>query len=404
MKLRSRRGAVWLACVVVCAQGCSPANVADEAMRRLAGISTPVATFSHPAVPVAFELFRGARIYLPVTVSGSPTLALLDSGAGMTVLDAGFAKSAGIEADSHMAVGGAAGGASAGVAHHVVVAVGGLHLRDVTVLILDLKTIASQIGHPLQVILGREAFDASVVDVDFADRRVNFVERRAFAAPAGAVATPLKARGGGARSVPVSVEGRPPIYVGFDLGNGGSLTLDRTYWEEVGLLGDRPSSVTLAGGVGGVREHRIAEVRRLEFAGATLNAVPVLLAETADEGATLGARVLSRFHLWIDYAGDTLFSQANPRAIDAVFPKDRAGLVATVSVDRLVVTFVAPSGPAARAGLKAGDEILALNGRKIGPGFADSPLVEWADAAPGTRIELRLQGGREVALSLADYF
>jgi predicted metalloprotease with PDZ domain len=55
-----------------------------------------------------------------------------------------------------------------------------------------------------------------------------------------------------------------------------------------------------------------------------------------------------------------------------------------------ILTQVADNSPASRAGLRAGDQILAVDGRDTRSG----PL--FADAVPGQRYVLRIQRGNEV--------
>jgi hypothetical protein len=277
-------------------------------------------------------------------------------------------------------------------------------LRDATVLILDLQAITSQIGRPLPAILGREVFDAAVVEIDFPNHVVRFCDPATFRDPGPATVVPLNPTGRGVRSVPISIEGHPPLLVDFDLGHGGSLTLDKNYWEQTHLLDGRPSSTTLAGGVGGVREHRIGVLRSIIFAGATLNEIPTLFSEQAGLPQTLGARILSRFHLWVDYPRDRLFAVPGVTASTMPFPKDRMGAVVTFAADRLHVIFVAPGSPAATAGLRLGDDIVAIDGTQIGPRFADSSRAEWAAGKAGTIVLLRLADGRSLRAELADYF
>src|SRR3954468_13614706 len=56
-------------------------------------IFPPTVTFASQAETVPFELFRGNRIVVPVTVNGHPTEAILDTAASMTTFDRAFAKS-----------------------------------------------------------------------------------------------------------------------------------------------------------------------------------------------------------------------------------------------------------------------------------------------------------------------
>ena len=69
------------------------------------------------------------------------------------------------------------------------------------------------------------------------------------------------------------------------------------------------------------------------------------------------------------------------------------------SAGGVIVTFVHPEGPAAKAGIQTKDVILRADGRPITNGAAWSEWV--AQQAPGTEIELGLQRqGEAIALTL----
>lgn len=397
---RLRPGA-FLAAVLFLLPGCTPAQDTLHAL----GLAHPKASFAKDgSVQTGFELFRGTRIYVSATIAGAPALALLDSGAGMTTLDAAFAREAGIKPDGKMAVSGAGGRGMAGVAHHLDVTVGALTLRDVTALVIDLHQVSQQIGKPLTLVLGREVFDAAVVEVDFSNRRLSLHDPSAFTPPPIATVVPLRLARGGVRSVPISVEGRAPILVGFDLGDGGTLTLDQSYWAPEHLLEGRRTTTAMAGGVGGLSEHRLGMLRSMDFAGIHFTDMPTWFTERDGLPQTIGARVISRFHLWIDYPHDRLLAVAGRDAATAPFRKDRSGLGVIFAADRLHVVFVAPNGPATALGLRVGDDIVAIDGVTIDHNFADSARVDWATQPAGTAMQLTLGDGRSLSLTLADYF
>src|SRR5690606_30660403 len=140
----------------------------------------------------------------------------------------------------------------------VTLQVGSLTLPDMTVAILDLEAIAGMLGRPLPVILGKDAFNDLIVDVDFPNHRIAFHEPAGVAPPQDARQVSLMESAGGLRSVEVSIEGRPPVPFDFDIGNGGSVLVFPVYAQAEGLLEDRPSSTVMSGAVGGAREARIA--------------------------------------------------------------------------------------------------------------------------------------------------
>ncbi|QSQ19493.1 aspartyl protease family protein [Pyxidicoccus parkwayensis] len=360
---------------------------------------------------IPFEFFNENRVYIPAKVNGHETQVLLDSGAEMTVVDTAYARELGLKTQGQLAAVGSGGQAQAQLAGGVDISIGDLRLTGLTVAIIDLAEVARAIGHPLPVILGKEAFNQLVVDVDFPNRRVAFHEASSFKAPPRAVRLPLVESAGGQRAVQVSIEGRPAIPVLFDVGNAGALSLFPAYWQQAGLLTGRRSSKTLSGAVGGLRERDVATLKHIQLAGVTLKDVPTVFDDAGGSVSTsdrllgnLGLAVLGRFRMVTDYATDTLMLVPDARALRQPFLKDRSGLIAIPSEGRLVVKLVAPGSPAAATGWQAGDEIVAIDGQKIGPDYAGTKLAQWRNRASGQTVVLTLKDGSERRLTLKDYY
>ncbi|NVJ14910.1 aspartyl protease family protein [Myxococcus sp. AM010] len=360
---------------------------------------------------IPFEFFNENRVYIPAQVNGQATQVLLDSGAEMTVVDTAYARELGLETQGQLAAVGSGGQAQAQLAGGVDITLGNLTLTGLTVAVIDLSEVARLIGHPLPVVLGKEAFNQLVVDVDFPNRRVAFHEASRFKAPPRAVRLPLVESAGGQRAVQLSIEGRPPIPVLFDVGNGGALSLFPAYWQQAGLLTGRRSSKTLSGAVGGLRERDVATLKDIQLAGITLKNVPTVFDDAGKSVSgsdrllgNLGLAVLGRFRMITDYAADTLMLVPDARALRQPFLKDRSGLIALPSEGRLVVKLVAPEGPAAAAGWKVGDEIIAIDGQSIGPDSAGTELSRWRYRATGKTVVLTLKDGSKRRLTLRDYY
>ncbi|UAJ12239.1 retropepsin-like aspartic protease [Glacieibacterium megasporae] len=315
-----------------------------------------------------FEFYDGNRMFIPARINGHDTLALLDSGATVSTIDNDYAKQIGISAAGRVTAGGTGGLDTAGFAGDVDVEVGNLKIAGLTVASLDLKPIARRIGHPMPFVLGDELFNELVVDIDFPHRLIAFRDPTGIAPPSGAATVPLR-RLIGNRSVPVSVEGAPPVEFEFDLGNGSPMEIYPAYYQPRQLLAGRKSSEVLGGAVGGFHPEIIATLRRIEFAGVTLNDVPASFTRDVVSASNsnrvvgnLGLPVLARFRLLIDYPQDRLYAVPLADAGSSAFHKDRLGLSMSGENGVLMVQFVSPGSPAQAAGFKAGDQIAALNG------------------------------------------
>lgn len=360
--------------------------------------------------PIVFDFHNNNRIYIPARVNGVETVVLLDSGAEATVLDQRFAERAGVRTGGRVHAVGTGGRQDAALFEGLDIEIGALVLNDITGAVIDLSGVERLLGRPLPVVLGKEVFNELVVDIDFAARTIAFHDPATFSPPSSAVRLPVLEEDG-LRSVALSIEGREPVAVDFDLGNGSPLLVFPAYAQAQGLLQDRPTSKTLSGAVGGQRVSDVATVRSVVFAGVEFRDVPAVFpppgAGSVDADRTkgnLGLPILSRFRLITDYPQDSLYLVANPDAVGRPFAKDRSGLSAVPEGDRIVVRFVSPGSPAEAAGLKEGDEITSVDGQPVGPVFAPASFAGVRTAEAGRRVVLGLSDGRSVVLTLRDYF
>ena len=395
--------------VAITAAGVAAALLPLPSCAQMAPPPTPTATFDDAASRsgVPFEIFRDSRLFLPVTVNGHAAVALLDTGAGITTVDAAFARSAGLLAA------GSAGQASVSgmqmqLVSNVTVASGGQTLGGLTVAVADLSATAQTIGHPVQMILGREAFDQAVVDIDFASATLHFSAPAGFSPPSGAARLPVSETTPGQRGVPVSVEGRPPVMADIDLGNGMPFLVSADYAASARLLEGRPVSSVMASGLGGPSKRGLTTLAAISVGGFQLGGVPAMVNRSADEmpvrDVNIGFGVLSRFHLVFDYPQSALFLSPDPKRFALPFTHDRAGLRTSLIGARLRVTSISDGSPAAQAGWRPGEEIVAVNDHPIAPDFYATPEANWASGPAGTTVKLTLATGEARTLTLADYY
>jgi len=371
-----------------------------------AQITPPVAT-AIPGIPaeVPFELYRGDRIFLRGKLNGHDTPMLLDSGAGVTTLDRGFARSIGIKEGQKITAQGVGGSEEAELVHGVTIEVGNLKLSNATVAVLELDLIEKAIGRPMPVILGREMFMTNAVAIDFERQVLSLTPNGNFPPPSGATEVKLK-RDGTLHYLPISIDGLPPVDAALDLGNGGALSLSKEYHEAKPQLHSLPFALGMGGGVGGVHELKRTTLPKLELAGFSFSGVPTELDVLADGPyagrANAGIEMFKPFEVTLDLGHDRMWLKRSGSAVQ--FDKDRAGMSLLLDGEHLNVLFVAPGSPADQTGVKKGDRLVAINGQRVDQGFYSSPLSGWARGTPGTAVELTLASGTRVRLTLRDYY
>lgn len=358
---------------------------------------------------IPFELYARGYIYLRGQVNGHETDILLDSGAGMTVLEAATAKQVGLESSGSLAAQGTGGTVAAGLAQGVTLKIGELEIGPLTAAVLDLSELERRMGRPLPVILGKELFHAFVVDIDYPHSRLRLHEPESFRYDGPGRRLELLPAEDGHKDLRLSVEGLEPAVFGLDTGQGSEITLFRRYAEAHGLLEGRRLSQRKGGGVGGTNVDDVGTLRSLEIAGFRFENVPASFDrsertafDTALKAGNLGTGILRRFRVLFDYARDALYLEPGP-AMDAPFGRDKTGLALVPDGDAVRVFFVSPGSPAAAAGWQEGERIAALDGRPLGPGW----IADWLrlhDAPDGTAIRLTMADGSERALVLRSYF
>jgi predicted metalloprotease with PDZ domain len=115
----------------------------------------------------------------------------------------------------------------------------------------------------------------------------------------------------------------------------------------------------------------------------------------------VGAGILKRFNITWDYPHNQIFFEKNPNyAARDVF--DRAGLWVNLGDKGFDVVDVFDGAPAAEAGLKVGDTILAVDGRKAGSEISLPDFRLRLRDASATKLRLDVaRGGQTLHLTVA---
>lgn len=283
---------------------------AVSALLALSGCTTMPAEPPEVRAEPGLELVNN-RLFVPALVNGQLVSALLDSAAEMTILDDDFAARLGLVATgSATALGSGAAAMEARFAEDVDIGMGGIQLRGIRVAVLDLGEVSGRLlGRPVDLILGREVFDAGPILVDIEGRMVTAIFRDDI--PAGVQLPLTEVRG--TPAIPAAVEGHDPVQAVFDLGNGSEVLIGRAYAERIGLTAPgRIVERRRGGGLGGARERDIVVLRNLSVAGREFRDVPAAIdpGETASD-LNLGTSILRHFIITTDFARRAIWLEPN---------------------------------------------------------------------------------------------
>ncbi|HUR81176.1 MAG TPA: aspartyl protease family protein [Thermoanaerobaculia bacterium] len=353
---------------------------------------------------------RGNRVVVDVEVNDlPPSKFILDTGAASTVVEKSYAAARGLRSTGQMQAQGAAGSVNVGVAENLVFEVGGdVRVPAARVALIPMEPILLRAGSPVDGVLGREVFNAYVVEIDYERSAVAFHERKSFTSTG--VRVPLQFVHGSIPQVDVRLtlpDGRTvPARLHLDTGAGPGLILTRSFVKRHHIEMPDGIDTALGLGVGGATTERTGRIGKLEFAGFTFDKPVAMLSNSmkgllgnAEVDGILGGEILRRFTLQIDYGRKELYLTRNanfgePIEIDML----GATLAASdTSFRSIVVQSLIPKTAAVEAGLREGDELRAIDGRAVTPRELDS--VRRMFRKPDQRYELTIaRGGKELII------
>jgi predicted aspartyl protease len=286
-----------------------------NALARSAAIAV-LAALLPPTAPVSkqidvssypLSLTRGSRLMIDAKINGRSVPALLDSAADTTILDSKFAQTLNLKSGQAVA-GQGSGQASfeATLVSGVKLEALGLSLENQTVAIADLTDVGRRLlNHPIDVILGREIFDAARLAIDINGRRIAVVSRDQE--PRGVKLELVTEHG--VETVPVRVETGPPVRATFDLGNGSHVLISKSFATRMNLLVDgREVTTEHGGGLGGEATRQVLTLRVLEVAGGRFRNVKAAIdPQPSASDVNIGVSVLRHFRITTDFTNHVLW-------------------------------------------------------------------------------------------------
>ncbi len=185
-----------------------------------------------------FEFFNDTRIFLKGQINGEDAVILLDSGFSGAAVDTKLAQQLGLKISGAVSAESGGGRINANIATGARIRIGCLEIEEPMVGILDLQTVSRQLGHEIDAVLGQDVLQRLIVDINFENQRIAFINPEEFGEPKLATKISL-GDNGPLKTIPVSVEGGSFLPFDLDLGNALPIILFSSYPNRDSLLSKR---------------------------------------------------------------------------------------------------------------------------------------------------------------------
>jgi hypothetical protein len=355
-----------------------------------------------------FHLYNN-HIYADVGVNGKgPYQFIFDTG-GVNLLTPPLVSELGLKSEGQMQGNGAGDGhIDVGLTKVSSLKLGNATVKDQVFAVMALNKMSVVEGVGMPGMVGFETFRRFVTRVDYGAGTITLIKQSAFDPKDAGVAIPF-AFNGNDIDAPATYDGIKGLFT-IDTGSRASLTLNGPFVAKNNIAPKGKSMAGVTGwGVGG-------PTRSIALRGGTLMlgtmavGAPVVelstdkggaFAETATSG-NIGSGVLKRFIVTLDYEHTTMYLKPAAVHVADLDTFDRAGMWFNEGGEGYSVVEVADGTPAASAGLKAGDEITAVDGKPA----KSIPLYEMRrrlrDEAQGTVVTFTVKGKGKVKVTLKD--
>jgi hypothetical protein len=348
--------------------------------------------------------FIGKHLFIPVTVQGKEQLWILDTGAGMSVINKAFAEKLGLELEGDLKGRGAGGTVDVSFATLPPYSLQGIQFQEQTVAVIEMNELIRRIGLDIVGILGFDFLSRFVTKVDYSNELVSFYAPETFEYEGNGHVLDVHMRNSMFR-VTATLDG---IHTGdwlFDLG-AGTTHLDGNYALREGYA-DRRGVLGLGHGAGNEYQLKAVRCDSIHFAGFTVQEPEISFSYgggdtvfTADQIGILGNSLFRNFVLYCDYAGERLIVEKGSN-FNKPWPRDNSGLQIAWSYDHKVeVLYVAPDTPAEKAGFKKGDLLTSIDGTDVDLLDGIIAVRKLLKADPGTEYEIVIERGGEKRLEL----
>ena len=365
--------------------------------------------------------YGSRHVWIKASINGAPPMDfLLDTGASGTSIDRAYAAQIGLIREGSFAVQGMGGSdeaAFARVGSIRVTAPGsgqGVELRDFRVGIVNLGEGHEEVlWRKMGGLIGYDFLSRFVVQIDYDTQVVTFRDPRIFEPPLDAAALEMKLLSGIPTVTAELDQGCSGQFL-VDVGNGFGLVVHGSLTRRCGILRaveKRKQVKVYGGGVGSSFASWLARIDSLSIGPFAIHEpiAGIALATrgmvgSKDLAGNIGNRVLERFRCTFDYGRRTLYLEPGKRFAERD-RYSRAGVMFLREPHRVSAWEILHGSPADDAGLKADDEIVAIDGKPALDYTAEQMDRMFVDGEIGTSHTLTIvHDGKtsKVTLTLQD--